>query len=466
MDRMADGLTQIAANYEGTDLYAELRSSMDLDLKRLKLYWEDPAATAFGQYAESASAYLTQIEAQASWLAEEGKKAASMLEGLRNAYASLGYEQIDKLIQALRGCRDQSVCLVPAAGGRSDRVDRRARLAAQSPTSAFLKPSGSDPWCRLDGRSVSWTSSPGRSGLSVSATPTRVSRSIRPRQSGAGSTRVAIFGRRELPKSSKANPMPNLDQTPTRPRLDAALRGLATTFRGLTARPDEHNCECHWGSAEELALLMVPDVELEPSLLRRTWWASDWDDHASVLRRILPQLAAALVGGAVETYSDMEEVGHSFARGRWQQWPSEQAAAVREFLYAWWTHTLTDPDAAVPAYDVLAVLVEASGTLGHWLDQWEASTQPAADQRLAEAVDHWQDELLEDRLPWETQVPWHTEQDEEVMRIDLVAWLLRHAPTAFGPMALPRSCCTGYGCSDSTARPAGMTRTSPTGTTA
>jgi hypothetical protein len=107
--------------------------------------------------------------------------------------------------------------------------------------------------------------------------------------------------------------MPNLNQTPARPRLDAALVGLAATFRGMTARPDEHNCECHWGSAEELAQLKVPDVELDPSLLRRTWWASDWKDHASVLRRILPQLAAALVSNPVEPYSGIEEVGHSFA---------------------------------------------------------------------------------------------------------------------------------------------------------
>ena len=56
------------------------------------------------------------------------------------------------------------------------------------------------------------------------------------------------------------------------------------------------------GSAEELAQLKVPDVELDPDLLCRTWRASDWDDHASVLRRILPQLATVLVKGLVETY--------------------------------------------------------------------------------------------------------------------------------------------------------------------
>ena len=39
---------------------------------------------------------------------------------------------------------------------------------------------------------------------------------------------------------------------------------MAVTFRGMTARPDENNCECHWGSEEDLAQLKVPDVELNP----------------------------------------------------------------------------------------------------------------------------------------------------------------------------------------------------------
>ncbi|MFG1677907.1 hypothetical protein [Micromonospora sp. NPDC049282] len=83
--------------------YAELRAEMDAELKNLKLYWDGSAAQAFGQYADRAVAYLTQLETQTRWLAEEGKKAASMLEGLRNAYASLGYQHIGTLIDVLKG---------------------------------------------------------------------------------------------------------------------------------------------------------------------------------------------------------------------------------------------------------------------------------------------------------------------------------------------------------------------------
>src|SRR4051812_32294498 len=103
--------------------------------------------------------------------------------------------------------------------------------------------------------------------------------------------------------------MMSLCQKPARLRLDAALNRMAVTFHGMTARPDEHNCECHWGSAEELAQLKVPDAELDLDLLHRSWQAGDWDDPASVLRRILPQLSRALVSGLVEPLFGLEEVG-------------------------------------------------------------------------------------------------------------------------------------------------------------
>jgi hypothetical protein len=216
----------------------------------------------------------------------------------------------------------------------------------------------------------------------------------------------------------------NLDQFPGWSRLDAALAGLAVTFRGMTAHPDEHNCECHWGSAEELALLKVPDMELDPDLLRRAWEPSDWDDHASVLRRILPQLATALVNGRVETYVGLGEVGRSFARGEWQQWPAEQAAAVREFLEAWWAHSLADPSPTVPAYEVFAFCAEASGMLSVWLNAWEAAAHSVADQRLAEAVAHWAKDLLDDQLPWDAL---DSREDEQDKLAELTAWLVRHA---------------------------------------
>ncbi|MFU8873992.1 hypothetical protein [Micromonospora sp. SL4-19] len=215
------------------------------------------------------------------------------------------------------------------------------------------------------------------------------------------------------------------DPQPARSRLDAALDGLATTFHGMTAAQDEDNCECHWGSAAELAQLKTPGGDLDPDLLRRTWQAPDWADHASVLRRILPQFGTALVSGLAEELAGMDRAGRAFARGRWQRWPANQAAAVQEFLDAWWVVTLTDPDAVVPAHVVLPMLAEASGRLGRWLDVWAELTGPVPDRRLTDAVAEWEYDLLRDSLPWST---WETVDDDELMCAELVRWLIGHAP--------------------------------------
>ncbi|MGV9690854.1 hypothetical protein ACWDUX_17275 [Streptomyces sp. NPDC003444] len=219
------------------------------------------------------------------------------------------------------------------------------------------------------------------------------------------------------------------DDASARPRLDRALDGLAVVFRGATARSDEVQCACHWGSAEELALLKVPDVVLDPDLLHRTWGSLTWRDHGAVLRRVLPQLAGELVTGRGRSRFRMYEVGQAFARSEWWRWPERQAGAVREFLHAWWADTLTDPDPAVPAHELLELCAEASGTLGPWLAVWEALDEDVADRHLAEATDRWQYDLLGDELPWYV---WE-EEHEESFRTGLVAWLVRHAPTRLGP---------------------------------
>ncbi|MDX3747956.1 hypothetical protein [Streptomyces sp. AK08-02] len=218
----------------------------------------------------------------------------------------------------------------------------------------------------------------------------------------------------------------NVEDIPrTRLRLDRALDSLAVTFRGATARADEAQCVCHWGDPEELALLKVPDVELDPDLLYRTWHAYDWDDHGAVLRRVLPQFARALTGGHVEPYL-MEEVGRSFGMGKWNRWPVRQSAVVWEFLHAWWAHSLTDPDPVAPVYELLAVCAEASGVLSPWLTVWESLDHPVADRHLATAAAQWEYELLGDELPWKNW--WREDDDADEMRTELTTWLVRHVP--------------------------------------
>lgn len=226
----------------------------------------------------------------------------------------------------------------------------------------------------------------------------------------------------------------NPDAAPARIRLDRALDRLTATFRGMTTHPEEDNCDCHWGSREELALLKLPDAELSPDLLRRTWNAPDWSDHGAVLRRVLPQFTRDLVSGRVEPMSGMYEVGRSFARGHWRQWPAPQSAAMWEFLHAWWAHSLVDPAPAVPVHELLALCTGASHTLGPWLAVWETLDHDVSDRHLAEAAAQWEYDLLGDQLPWD---PWGNETDHQ--RHELASWLARHAPTRLHAPKVPET---------------------------
>jgi hypothetical protein len=95
IENRADLIHSIAQSYRARS------DELELDLEQVRLYWEGRGVVAFTQYAGSVSRYVDALAEQARWLADEGKKAASQLEGLRNAYAETGVSRIGSLIQAL-----------------------------------------------------------------------------------------------------------------------------------------------------------------------------------------------------------------------------------------------------------------------------------------------------------------------------------------------------------------------------
>ena len=104
-----------------------------------------------------------------------------------------------------------------------------------------------------------------------------------------------------------------------------------------------------------------------------------------------------------------------------QLWPAEQAAAVRAFpARLVGAHCFTAPDPAVPAYEVLTLCAEATGTLGPWLQSGNIAAVSVADRHLAEAVAHWERDLLGDQLPWETWT-WEDGRGRDAHRTDQLA---------------------------------------------
>ncbi|AUG76015.1 hypothetical protein CFP65_1100 [Kitasatospora sp. MMS16-BH015] len=177
----------------------------------------------------------------------------------------------------------------------------------------------------------------------------------------------------------------------------------------------------------------MPGVRLDPDLLRRSWYLADWRDHGAVIRRVLPQLAEALTDRGSESYRYGREIGAALARADWPQWPAQQAAAVREFLHAYWIHALLGPEPVDPG-GALALCVEASGVLAPWLADWAALDHPVVDAHLEEAVDQWDYDLLVDKLPWLTD---HDERTEEALATELAAWFTRHAPARLKARQVP-----------------------------
>lgn len=69
------------------------------------------------------------------------------------------------------------------------------------------------------------------------------------------------------------------------------------------------------------------------------------------------------------------------------------------------------------------MITEASAAVGPWLGVWETLTGPPADAHLAALTEQWEWELIGDQLPWSG---W---DNEEEIRTELTAWLVRNAPT-------------------------------------
>ncbi|KIF74601.1 hypothetical protein QR77_12710 [Streptomyces sp. 150FB] len=212
-------------------------------------------------------------------------------------------------------------------------------------------------------------------------------------------------------------------------RLAAALTRVAEVFRGMVAHPDEHNCACHWGTAEEIVLLKTPDVPLTPDLLYRTWSVGDWDDLASVFRRILPQLTVAMTNA---TRGHLPTLGALLRRTGWQQWPEQQSEAVTVFLNAWWAHTLQQSEPPTPARAVFVTCASATGTVTPWLDEWERQRHPIADHHLRRAAEVWITDLITDELPWQD-----ADDREPELTAELNTWLSRHAPARLTARGAP-----------------------------
>lgn len=196
--------------------------------------------------------------------------------------------------------------------------------------------------------------------------------------------------------------------------LDAALADVETVFNGF-ASPGETGCERCFGP-EETAYLRTPYRRVPDELLARFVFKDPrhFDDHAAVLRRLLPQTARAMADGT------LDGIGwgwHGLARADWRAWPAEQAAAVEAFVHAWWQDVLTAPEPSYPADAVFETCGSILRGMTALLDRWPEGC--VADARLADCAAVWMEDLLVDRRP----LTWWDPDDEAAAGTELRHWL-------------------------------------------
>ncbi|MFJ9819809.1 hypothetical protein ACIRU3_32010 [Streptomyces sp. NPDC101151] len=203
------------------------------------------------------------------------------------------------------------------------------------------------------------------------------------------------------------------------PALAAALADIDTVFNGFSS-PTETGCERCF-APQETAYLRTPYTRVPPDLLRRFVHKvpGHFEDHAAVMRRLLPQCARAMADGGLD---DLGWSPHGLSRVDWRSWPAGQAAAVEAFVLAWWDDVLTSPEPPYRVQDVFETGASILRTMTPLLDRWQA--HPVADTHLVDCARDWLCTLSSDHWPF----IWWTRDDESAGVAELRAWLARHAP--------------------------------------
>ncbi|MFE0253526.1 hypothetical protein [Streptomyces sp. NPDC059010] len=198
------------------------------------------------------------------------------------------------------------------------------------------------------------------------------------------------------------------------PSLDAALARIDSVFDGF-ASLDETGCGyCH--APEETAYLRTPKVRIPVDVVRYYLFEvpDHFDDHAAVMRRLLPQGARAMADGSL---SSVTVGAHGLSRVDWRSWPAEQAAAIEAFLHAWWQEALATPEPPYGIDTVFDICATIAGTVTPFLDAWAPG--PVADAHLAHCADVWLYDLLSDDSPFS----WWYDVTVATGVTDLRAWL-------------------------------------------
>jgi hypothetical protein len=104
--------------------YTEMAIDMATDTSNLLAEWSvSDGAAAYELHAKNCVSYFTSLATEANWFHTEGKKAARTIDNLMRAYAGIGYERINGIINRLAAAKD-------AANDLTDSIDEPLKALA------------------------------------------------------------------------------------------------------------------------------------------------------------------------------------------------------------------------------------------------------------------------------------------------------------------------------------------------
>ncbi|MER7568199.1 hypothetical protein ABTZ93_35355 [Streptomyces sp. NPDC097941] len=144
-----------------------------------------------------------------------------------------------------------------------------------------------------------------------------------------------------------------------------------------------------------------------------------FEDHAAVMRRLLPQTAHAMADGSLRGIGWSE---HGLSRVDWRAWPPQQAAAVEAFVHAWWDDTLTTPEPPYAVPDAFETCATILNDLVPLLDRLRA--RPVAEAHVVRCAKTWMYDLITDDSPFS----WWYHGGDDYLVATLQSWPAVHAP--------------------------------------
>jgi hypothetical protein len=173
------------------------------------------------------------------------------------------------------------------------------------------------------------------------------------------------------------------------PTLKSAIEGLYRSFKRYPLRPHVDGCPHCVADRDHAILHSAPLRDLNSQQLSKYAFKAitTWGD-ADDFRHFLPRLFELLAQDA-DFPVELEVVTGKLVLAGWNEWPSEQRSAIRDYFQAWWVSMLASnpvSDDCRFSDEVICAIGCAEADLSWYLVHWLNMSDCSARHHLANLV--------------------------------------------------------------------------------